>query len=140
MKYGIICSFFLTLGMVSTSFAQQTNAIQVTVPDSTNATEESKIQVSFEVEMVNSVEFVEVKTTKNKKIQHVRTTLDDYFLPNPDSEDVFVRVNIGTLKELANKEGLLEGELSVFGPAGKLIYKVPLNTNLQKYITKNHKG
>lgn len=133
MKFSqkLFITSLLMIGSTICVYAQN-KTVQLAVIDDESAKKENKLEVSFDVDLVNSVEYVELKTAKSKKAQHIRTTLDNYFLLNPESDDVYIRVNVGQLENFADKKGIIDGELSVFGPSGKLMSKFPIKADVAK--------
>lgn len=109
-------------------------APKLTLKDYNPSKEDGNLQFEVDVRMADCISYIELKNEATKKPVKVEVNENDYYLDEENGRDIYLRLEVGTLKELLRKKESLPTALTIFSKSGKPIYTNQLSISKSDLI------
>ena len=84
--------------------------------------DDGELMLEMDVRMADCVSHLEITTETSKKPLVVEVSEEDYYLSEDGEEQIFMKVSLGSMKEILKKKTEVSTGLIVFSKSGKTIY------------------
>jgi hypothetical protein len=66
---------------------------------------------------------VEVRNLDNDRLYYIRPTLDDYFIKEEGSDEIYAKVWVGKLSKVVTQKDGMRAEVTIISKSGKAVFK-----------------
>lgn len=84
--------------------------------------DDGEMVLEMDVRMADCVSHLEITCETSKKPMVVEVSEEDYYLSEDGEEQIFMKVSLGSMKEILKKKTEIPAGLTVFSKSGKAIY------------------
>lgn len=89
--------------------------------------DDGELALEIDVRMADCISHVELFSGNSKKPLKVEVAEDDYYLSEDGEEQIYMRVSLGSMKEILKKKKEMPSDLTIYSKSGKPIYSRQLN-------------
>jgi hypothetical protein len=89
--------------------------------------DDGELALEIDVKMADCISHLELLSENTKKPLKVEVAEDDYYLSEDGEEQIYMRVSLGSMKEILKKKKELPSDLVIYSKSGKQIYSRQLN-------------
>jgi hypothetical protein len=79
--------------------------------------------LTFGVTMSDCIKMVEVRNLDNDRLYYIRPTLDDYFIKEEGSDEIYAKVWVGKLSKVVTQKDGMRAEVTIISKSGKAVFK-----------------
>jgi hypothetical protein len=88
----------------------------------------------IDVRLADCISLIELSSENSRKPLKVVVSENDYYLSEDGEEQIFMKISLGTLKEIMKKKKELPTELVIYSKSGKPIYTRQFNLNRDELV------
>ena len=96
--------------------------------------DDGELAIEIDVKMADCISHLELLSENNKKPIKVEVAEDDYYLSEDGEEQIYMRVSLGSMKEILKKKKELPSDLVIYSKSGKPIYTRQVNLVKEELI------
>lgn len=96
--------------------------------------DDGELALEIDVKMADCISHLELLSENNKKPIKVEVAEDDYYLSEDGEEQIYMRVSLGSMKEILKKKKELPSDLVIYSKSGKQIYSRQVNLVKEELI------
>ena len=89
--------------------------------------DDGELALEIDVKMADCISHLELLSENTKKPLKIEVAEDDYYLSEDGQEQIYMRVSLGSMKEILKKKKELPSDLVIYSKSGKAIYSRQLN-------------
>jgi hypothetical protein len=136
MKKVLLVSGLLCLVIGTVSFCQTVGRKppKVILKEYSVKEEDGRLEFEVDVRMADCISYIEIKNKDSKKPLQVQVNENDYYLDEQNGQEIFLRLSLGSLKQLLRKRETLDASLVIYSKSGKPIYTNQLSLNRSELI------
>lgn len=84
--------------------------------------DDGELALEIDVRMADCISHLELQGEGLKKPLKVEVAEDDYYLSEDGEEQIYMRVSLGSMKEILKKKKEMPSDLIIYSKSGKAIY------------------
>lgn len=84
--------------------------------------DDGELSFQIDVRMADCISHLELANENSKKPLKVEVAESDYYLSEDGEEQIYLKVTLGSMKEILKKKKELPSELTIYSKSGKPIY------------------
>lgn len=96
--------------------------------------DDGELALEIDVKMADCISHLELLSENTKKPIKVEVAEDDYYLSEDGEEQIYMRVSLGSMKEILKKKKELPSDLVIYSKSGKQIYSRQVNLVKEELI------
>ena len=129
MKYTALLSILLLLGFSENAIAQTVGRKKpkMELLGYNPLKDDGELTFEIDVRMADCISHLELLSENSRKPLKVEVAESDYYLSEDGQEQIYMKVTLGSMKEILKKKKELPSDLTIFSKSGKPIYSRQLH-------------